>query len=351
MDVVGLGDMTVSQLRDEVARGGRFKIYEYCVSVLILTFKRNSSIYFIKSGESDPDEKISLSLLTLLLGWWGLPFGPIYTIAALATNFSGGKDVTEDIMRALDKDYPSPTVNAVPIKSVEDSSNKSEATQQSLAPTSVAQDIVKPKSQKQGGVAKWIGIFVLCVGLVLAGFWLIGQYQLSQVKQQAQVQVAQQTQLQKAVELSVSQTQAAKPLPTTRVRPDLSRELDYYKTLLADVKEMDARREALIDVLNKKAKDYNVVYQRSWQDEYNYALNRYWSQLDQVTARRPPSTLDNPYRMLIDMVAHYKQGMNVYLEHLENGDAGKYNEAQDLKRKAEEYRRQASDSFDKFFSQ
>ena len=37
------------------------------------------------------------SLLTLVLGWWGIPWGLIYTPLALMTNFSGGRDVTAEV--------------------------------------------------------------------------------------------------------------------------------------------------------------------------------------------------------------------------------------------------------------
>jgi hypothetical protein len=34
------------------------------------------------------------SLGSLLLGWWGLPWGPIRTVQALVVNFNGGESVT-----------------------------------------------------------------------------------------------------------------------------------------------------------------------------------------------------------------------------------------------------------------
>jgi hypothetical protein len=33
---------------------------------------------------------VPYTLGTLLLGWWGIPWGPIYTVQAIAKNFSGG---------------------------------------------------------------------------------------------------------------------------------------------------------------------------------------------------------------------------------------------------------------------
>jgi len=39
--------------------------------------------------------------LSLLAGWWGIPWGPIWTVQALVTNFRGGKDVTAEIAGRL----------------------------------------------------------------------------------------------------------------------------------------------------------------------------------------------------------------------------------------------------------
>jgi hypothetical protein len=39
--------------------------------------------------------------LTVLLGWWGIPWGPIRTIQCLITNLSGGKDITREVIGSL----------------------------------------------------------------------------------------------------------------------------------------------------------------------------------------------------------------------------------------------------------
>jgi hypothetical protein len=101
MKIVGLGDMTVDELRFELNRGGKFVIFEYCVSILILTFKNPTDIHFIRSGESAAGKSFGYSLVSLVLGWWGFPWGPIYTISSLVTNLGGGKDVTSEVVAAL----------------------------------------------------------------------------------------------------------------------------------------------------------------------------------------------------------------------------------------------------------
>lgn len=102
MQINGLENISSEQLSQEIMRGGKFVIFEYCVSFLILTLKRPSSVYFIRAGESAVSKSISFTLLSLVLGWWGFPWGPIYTIASLINNFRGGKDVTMEVLNALD---------------------------------------------------------------------------------------------------------------------------------------------------------------------------------------------------------------------------------------------------------
>jgi hypothetical protein len=101
MAINGLENISPQQLSQEIMRGGKFVVFEYCISLLIVTFKRPSSIYFIRAGEGTFGKSIGFTILSLILGWWGIPWGPIYTIWALVTNFSGGRDVTSDVMNAL----------------------------------------------------------------------------------------------------------------------------------------------------------------------------------------------------------------------------------------------------------
>ena len=98
MKIIGVEGLTNEQVNDEIGRGGRFVLYQYCISILIMTFKRGSDIYFVKAGEGSIGKGVGFSLLTLLLGWWGIPWGPIYTIQSLWVNFSGGRDVTQEVM-------------------------------------------------------------------------------------------------------------------------------------------------------------------------------------------------------------------------------------------------------------
>ncbi len=101
MKIVGVEGLDRQQLAVELQRGAKFVIFQYCISIVILTFKRPSDIYFIRSGDSAVAKGLGFSFVSFLLGWWGIPWGPIYTIGSLVTNFRGGKDVTQAVASDL----------------------------------------------------------------------------------------------------------------------------------------------------------------------------------------------------------------------------------------------------------
>lgn len=101
MKIVGLEGMTDEQIERELGRGGRFVVFEYCISIIVMTFKNPTDVYFVRAGESTLGRSFGYTMVSLVLGWWGFPWGPIYTIASLVTNLSGGKDVTNEILEAV----------------------------------------------------------------------------------------------------------------------------------------------------------------------------------------------------------------------------------------------------------
>jgi len=101
VNIEGIEGMTNDMLKMELQRGGKFIIFQYCISIIIMTFRRPSKIFFIKYGDGTFMKSAGYSLISLLLGWWGIPWGPIYTIGSLVTNIGGGKDVTDKVMAAL----------------------------------------------------------------------------------------------------------------------------------------------------------------------------------------------------------------------------------------------------------
>lgn len=101
MKVKNIDHLTKQELAQQIDQGGRFVMYQYTVSIIIMTFRQPTSIHFVAPGEKAVVKGLGYTLLTLLLGWWGIPWGPIYTIGSLVHNLGGGVDVTKETLQAL----------------------------------------------------------------------------------------------------------------------------------------------------------------------------------------------------------------------------------------------------------
>ncbi len=96
-----LASMTPSEIALEVQRGARFVVYQYCVSIIVITFRRASPPQFVPAGESRAKVGLPWTLLTALVGWWGFPFGLVWTPMAIYKNAKGGIDVTRQVLATL----------------------------------------------------------------------------------------------------------------------------------------------------------------------------------------------------------------------------------------------------------
>ena len=99
--IQGIDGLTHGELRHQIDLGGRFVFYKYTISAVVITFRRSSGIYLVRLGESRVVKGLGWTALTLLLGWWGIPWGPIFSIGSLWTNLHGGVDVTLQVMNSL----------------------------------------------------------------------------------------------------------------------------------------------------------------------------------------------------------------------------------------------------------
>lgn len=99
--IKGLAGLSPREIGTELENGARFRMYQYAISIVVMTFKRPSDIYFIRAGESAIVPGLKYSLLSFLVGWWGLPWGLIYTPWAIISNLSGGVDVTQAVLAEL----------------------------------------------------------------------------------------------------------------------------------------------------------------------------------------------------------------------------------------------------------
>jgi hypothetical protein len=78
----------------------RWVVYEYCISLIAVTLRRTSRPIRLHSGYDGWYRGLPYVLVSLLFGWWGLPWGIIYTPLAIYTNLTGGIDITAQIREA-----------------------------------------------------------------------------------------------------------------------------------------------------------------------------------------------------------------------------------------------------------
>ena len=117
--IVGIERMTVQQVQEAVAQGGRFVIYQYCFSILVMSFKRGSDILFVPPGESAAKKGVPYIAMSLVVGWWGFPWGPIWTLSTVFKNLGGGIDVTREVLNSIAPAQPvmaaPPAMRAAPL--------------------------------------------------------------------------------------------------------------------------------------------------------------------------------------------------------------------------------------------
>jgi len=101
VNIRGIDHLTPAELESELAAGARFVFFEVCISLIFLTLRRPTDVYFLRANDLGLARGLPYTLASLLLGWWGVPWGIIYTPLVLLTNLSGGCDVTSQIRAAL----------------------------------------------------------------------------------------------------------------------------------------------------------------------------------------------------------------------------------------------------------
>lgn len=101
MKIRNIDGLTAEDLQQEEQKGARFIYFDYTVSLLVITFKRTSGVYMVRQGEKVQARAWPFTLITMLFGWWGIPYGPRYSWQSILSNLRGGKDVTEEVMATV----------------------------------------------------------------------------------------------------------------------------------------------------------------------------------------------------------------------------------------------------------
>lgn len=98
----GTRPLFAEELRTRVAAGARCVRFEFCFSLLFFSVRRQSAVYLTKSWQQRYVRGLGYSLLALVLGPWGVPWGVIWTPWAIWVNTTGGADCTHEVLSALE---------------------------------------------------------------------------------------------------------------------------------------------------------------------------------------------------------------------------------------------------------
>lgn len=76
--------------------------YQMCTSILFMTWE-NATTYLSDQSPRRYQMNLVSSLIALITGWWGIPWGPICTVRSLYRNMRGGiKTPVSDLINMLE---------------------------------------------------------------------------------------------------------------------------------------------------------------------------------------------------------------------------------------------------------
>lgn len=81
--------------------GARFVVYPYCISLGIVSLRRASGVRMIAPGQGSIVGGLPFALVSLVFGWWGIPWGPIWTVQTIWSVLQGGTDVTNEVVSRI----------------------------------------------------------------------------------------------------------------------------------------------------------------------------------------------------------------------------------------------------------
>ena len=108
MDIKGAENLSPQALAAAIQQGARVVEFKYCISALVVTFRR-SAMVLVPPGKSAFSASLPYTMMSLFLGWWGFPFGLIFTPMTLLHNLGGGTDHTARFGAALPRPGLPPT--------------------------------------------------------------------------------------------------------------------------------------------------------------------------------------------------------------------------------------------------
>jgi hypothetical protein len=107
--------LSPEEVRARVGAGARLVRFEYCFSLIVFTIRRQSPIYLTESWQGRYLRGLGYSLLAIVLGPWGVPWGLIYTPWAMWVNLTGGVDETDAMLSQLSDRASTPSDSGKPL--------------------------------------------------------------------------------------------------------------------------------------------------------------------------------------------------------------------------------------------
>jgi len=112
--IKGVQGLTIAGLRAAVSGGARLVVYTYCESWVLASFKRTTDPILVQPGASRLGLAAVPILHSLLFGWWGIPWGPFWTVQTVWRSLRGGIDVTDELLAALEIEYADRQLEPLP---------------------------------------------------------------------------------------------------------------------------------------------------------------------------------------------------------------------------------------------
>ena len=98
----GTRPLFAEEVRTRIEAGARCVRFEFCFSLVFVTVRRQSRVFLTSSWEQRYLWGLWYSVLALLLGPWGIPWGLLWTPWAVWVNTTGGVDCTDEVLMWLD---------------------------------------------------------------------------------------------------------------------------------------------------------------------------------------------------------------------------------------------------------
>lgn len=98
--IVGAKRLTKEELQRKLNAGRKLVVYQFAFSIVFISYKMSSPVHLVKVGERRK-AAILWSIVSILFGPWGVPWGPIYVYQSIKHNNQGGTAVSPGAVKGL----------------------------------------------------------------------------------------------------------------------------------------------------------------------------------------------------------------------------------------------------------